>query len=268
MKVPEHREAEDRDDNDTATDQQQFLHEVSQSEKREVQQRVTVTPVSVGDVIRSAREAKGLSQRGLAALARVSEKQIYNVEDGANTSIDFLSKLATILDIREIPIAPTVRLHSSAPAVIFHAGLEIVDVSPRMVGKRIEAIISAGPNGWSGQNGDGGGDGEMVMLPAYACGPEDFLVRARGESLLDEGIGDGDVLVVRRMDTATPGELVIAWLNDGLVIKRFVRREGKRFLESAERSWLPLEIKPTDVFEIHGIIRIVLKPITPRGGES
>lgn len=54
----------------------------------------------VGGIIRHAREAKGLSQRELSALAEVSEKQLHNVERGANTSIDFLERVARVLGVQ------------------------------------------------------------------------------------------------------------------------------------------------------------------------
>jgi DNA polymerase V len=110
---------------------------------------------------------------------------------------------------------------------------------------------------------------EYVKLPAFLFDhPADCVVQARGDSMRDEGIGDGDLLVVERRQTgiAAHGELVIAWLNDGLVVKRWYRRGGKKMLESAnaEMGWEPREITEKDTFELQGVVKHIVKAATKR----
>jgi repressor LexA len=217
--------------------------------------------LGAGDIIKRAREAKGLSQKGLADLAGVSEKQVYNVEAGENTSVDFLAKIAPILGIRELPIDAGLTL--TAPEIQLPDGFRVIDAAPRMRGMPIVAYVAAGHGGWEDTSGN-----DIVMIPEMLLGPNDFVVQARGESMRDEDIEDGDHLIVERRPSgiAAHGELVIAWLNDGLVIKRWYRRGGRKYLESAneELGWTPREITSSDVFEIQAVVRKIVKPATKK----
>lgn len=212
--------------------------------------------VNVADAIREGRERKGLSQKGLAELAGVSEKQVYNVEAGENTSVDFLAKVAPILGISEIPISAELKIKVSAPLRLSE-GLSVVEVMPRLIAKPIKAYVAAGHGGWEDAAGD-----EMVTLEERLFeSPREYLLQARGDSMIDEDIRDGDLLVVEQRDVPTHGDLVIAWLNDGLVIKRWYRRGGRKFLESAneEMGWKPREIVPADVFDIQGVVKRIIR---------
>jgi len=48
-----------------------------------------------------------------------------------------------------------------------------------------------------------------------------FLLRAKGESMIDAGIGDGDLVLVRQQITAEPGQIVVALIDDEATLKRF-----------------------------------------------
>ena len=55
---------------------------------------------------------------------------------------------------------------------------------------------------------------------------ENFALRVRGDSMIDDGIRDGDVLVVKRQSTAENGQTVVALVNGEATVKRFYRKEG------------------------------------------
>ncbi|HXG58138.1 MAG TPA: XRE family transcriptional regulator [Thermoanaerobaculia bacterium] len=147
---------------------------------------------------------------------------------------------------------------ANAPPLTMPDGLRVVDPNPNEVTKPVLAYVAAGHGGWDDATGD-----DSVTLPSFLFGPNDFVVQAVGESMEDEGISDGDFLIVERRPSgiATHGELVIAWLNDGLVIKRWYRRGGRKFLESANEAmgWRPREIRPDDVFEIQAVVKHIVK---------
>jgi repressor LexA len=70
----------------------------------------------------------------------------------------------------------------------------------------------------------------VVLSPDYA-GDDHFALRVRGDSMIGAGILDGDVVVVRRQDAASEGDVVAALLpgpaEDDATVKRF-HREGER----------------------------------------
>jgi repressor LexA len=68
---------------------------------------------------------------------------------------------------------------------------------------------------------------ELVPLPADFTGEgELFLLRIRGDSMIDAGILDGDYVVVRRQDTASEGDIVVAGLNGEEATVKYFHRRG------------------------------------------
>lgn len=228
-----------------------------------------------GERVKDARLARKWTQQELAEAADVAIRTVVNIEKGARPSMDTYRKLASTLHLSisangTAPMNETLRsvAPATAPSIALPDGLRVVPAEPMDVGMRVMAYVAAGHGGWDDET-----DGEVVMLPSYLFGADDLLVQAKGESMVDEGIDDGDYLIVERRHTgiARHGELVIAWLNDGLVIKRWYRRGGKKFLESAneEMGWKPREITPDDVFEIQAVVRhIVKQPVNRAKGAS
>lgn len=63
---------------------------------------------------------------------------------------------------------------------------------------------------------------EYVSLPESLFGRGDFfLLRARGESMVEAGIDDGDLVLVRKQDTAEANQIVVALIGDSATLKRF-----------------------------------------------
>ncbi|MFP4529127.1 MAG: LexA family protein [Candidatus Kapaibacterium sp.] len=88
-----------------------------------------------------------------------------------------------------------------------------------------------------------------------------YLVRVNGESMIDEGILDGDILVVDRSAVPADGKVVIAALNGELAVKTFRVIDGSVYLFSANKKFLPIEIKPFWEFEIQGVVRHVIRKL-------
>jgi repressor LexA len=84
---------------------------------------------------------------------------------------------------------------------------------------------------------------DYVAVPEpLARGGEEFLLRVKGDSMVDAGILDGDVVVVRRQPTARDGEIVVALAGDDeaadeATVKRFFR-EGDRVRLQPENAAL------------------------------
>ncbi len=62
----------------------------------------------------------------------------------------------------------------------------------------------------------------FVYLPKTLCGGGDFyMLKARGYSMIDAGITNGDYVLIRRQSTAEPGEIVVALVEDEATLKRY-----------------------------------------------
>lgn len=79
-----------------------------------------------------------------------------------------------------------------------------------------------------------------LPLPASFAGEDTFVLRVKGESMIDAGILDGDYVVVRQQSTASNGEIVVAMINEEATVKRFYREEGRIRLQPENRSMEPL----------------------------
>jgi repressor LexA len=82
-----------------------------------------------------------------------------------------------------------------------------------------------------------------VAATALPGGGEDvFALRVRGESMIDAHICDGDLVVVRRQESAQPADIVVALLGDGgeaeATVKRFFR-DGERVVLKPEHPTMP-----------------------------
>jgi DNA polymerase V len=89
--------------------------------------------------------------------------------------------------------------------------------------------------------------------------PDDvYLVRVTGESMINEGIFDGDILVVSKSDKPKNGKVVIAALNGEMAVKTYRIIEDKVYLFSANEKFLPIEIKPFWQFDIQGVVKHVI----------
>jgi repressor LexA len=67
-----------------------------------------------------------------------------------------------------------------------------------------------------------------------------FILRVRGESMVDAGIYDGDYLVFRQQPTANNGEIVAALLGDEATVKRFYRERDHVRLQPENRTMAPI----------------------------
>lgn len=84
-----------------------------------------------------------------------------------------------------------------------------------------------------------------------------FALRVQGESMKDEGILDGDYILVERSDTAGNGDRVVALLHNGeTTLKTFYREGDKIRLQPANPDFQPIIVKDC---KIQGIVRSVLR---------
>jgi repressor LexA len=87
---------------------------------------------------------------------------------------------------------------------------------------------------------------------------ETFVLRVRGESMIDEQIRDGDLVVVERRSEARNGETVVAVVRGEATLKRFVRQGARVVLQPANPALRPLEVPASEV-EIRGVVRGLLR---------
>ena len=88
-----------------------------------------------------------------------------------------------------------------------------------------------------------------------------FFVRARGDSMIDAGIHDGDLLVVDRSVEATDGKVVIVSVNGELTVKRLHRAKGKSWLLPENPDYPPIALNEEDETHLWGVVTNVIHPL-------
>ena len=101
---------------------------------------------------------------------------------------------------------------------------------------------------------------EILPLPADFTGDGDlFMLRVRGDSMIDAGILDGDYVVARAQSTADKGDIVVAGLpGEEATVKTYSRKGGKVILTPANPRLKPIELDPADA-SIFGKVVTVLR---------
>ena len=111
-------------------------------------------------------------------------------------------------------------------------------------GEPIEAVVSA----------------ETVAVPEDLVGKRDtYALRVRGNSMIDEQIKDGDIVIVEDRKTADNGEMVIALLHGlEVTLKKFYRENGHVRLQPANETLQPLIVNAHEV-QIQGVVIGVMR---------
>jgi repressor LexA len=90
---------------------------------------------------------------------------------------------------------------------------------------------------------------EGFAVPAALLGPgEHYALEVSGDSMVEEGILDGDFALIRKVDTARDGEIVVALIDDEEATLKTFRREGGMIrLDPANRRYEPQRYRPEQV---------------------
>ena len=86
-----------------------------------------------------------------------------------------------------------------------------------------------------------------------------FWWRVSGDSLVDEGIFDGDLIAVDRAGKARPGRIVLAVVEGGVTVKVIERRDGELWLMPRSRKHNYPPIRMTEDCEIWGVVAGVVR---------
>ncbi len=100
---------------------------------------------------------------------------------------------------------------------------------------------------------------EQIDLTDFSDGNH-FALRVRGDSMIEDAIADGDLVVVRRQNTCADGDLVVARMDHEATLKRFYREPRKRRirLQPANAAMQPIYCRPEDVV-IEGVVVGVIR---------
>ncbi len=85
----------------------------------------------------------------------------------------------------------------------------------------------------------------------------DFVLRVKGDSMMNASILDGDLVVVKQQETAKNGEIVVARIDDEATVKRFFREKGHVRLQPENDAFAP--IISDDVYVLGKVVGVLRK---------
>ena len=100
---------------------------------------------------------------------------------------------------------------------------------------------------------------EYIPVPEMAGGSDgEYILRVRGDSMVDAGMLEGDFVVIKPQETATDGEIVVALVGEEATVKRFFRESDHVRLQPENQTMQPIRSKDVKVLgRVVGLFRSV-----------
>lgn len=129
-------------------------------------------------------------------------------------------------------------------AAVAEQGMQLPLVGTVAAGKPIEAIETA----------------DTIDVPPAMVGTgEHFVLHVAGDSMIEDGILDGDYVVVRKQATAENGQTVVALLDNEATVKRLHRHGQTIELHPANQNMQPITVNTEVPFGIAGVVVGVIR---------
>lgn len=90
----------------------------------------------------------------------------------------------------------------------------------------------------------------------FAGGSETFMLKVKGESMIDAGILDGDFILVKKQDNAQNGDIVVALIEDEATVKKFYKEKGHIRLQPQNQFMQPIIVPTCSILgKVVGVFR-------------
>lgn len=100
---------------------------------------------------------------------------------------------------------------------------------------------------------------ERLDISSMFLGKDHYALKVRGQSMIENHIDDGDIVVIRKQDTAVNGERVVAMVDNAVTLKRFIQKKDHIRLEPANGTMDPIIVEPESDIKILGVLVGVLR---------
>ena len=95
---------------------------------------------------------------------------------------------------------------------------------------------------------------EMVDVPSSLLHPDNYVLRVKGDSMIQENIYDGDFIIAKKTVTARPGQIVVAIINGEATLKCYVPKSDYIELHPRNPDFPIIKVDPKDDFHINGVL--------------
>ena len=100
---------------------------------------------------------------------------------------------------------------------------------------------------------------EMIEVPSSFVHPLNYVLRVKGDSMNGENIEDGDFVIIKKTNTATSGNPIVAYVNDEATLKKYFPAQDGIELHPQNPDYNIIHVSPNDDFRIGGIVLGVIR---------
>jgi repressor LexA len=100
---------------------------------------------------------------------------------------------------------------------------------------------------------------ERFSFDEVFSGPDRYVLKVRGNSMIENHIEDGDFVVIKKQETAHNGERVVAMIDNEVTLKKFYQERDRIRLEPANGTMAPIVVDPSRDIKILGVLTGVLR---------
>ena len=97
---------------------------------------------------------------------------------------------------------------------------------------------------------------ELIKSPAST-----FYARVSGLSMIDEGINDGDLLVIDKSLEPKDGSLTVCYIDGKFSLKRFEKHQNYAMLIPANKNFTPIRVTAENDFMVWGVVTYIIKRV-------
>ncbi|HIE46100.1 MAG TPA: repressor LexA [Flavobacteriaceae bacterium] len=203
--------------------------------------------LSVMNRIKEVLTEKGIKQKWLSEKLDKSYNMLNSyVQNRRQPSLEILFKIAQILDVSVAELLEDNKQQSKV--IVLNSSEETIDIPllgnvacglPIFADENVEAKIP-------------------ISIKLIKKGFRYFLLRAKGDSMNDAGINDGDLVLIRQQNQANNGDNVVALINNEATIKEYQHKGKLIVLKPKSKSSKYQPIILSDDFLIQGIVESVI----------
>ena len=103
-------------------------------------------------------------------------------------------------------------------------------------------------------------EGSVIIDPSFIKTTEDaFALRVRGDSMINAGIFEGDIVIVSPNQKGNNGDIIVAMLDDEVTVKRLEMKNNSIKLIPENKDYRPIEINEKSRFSIIGKVKGVVR---------
>jgi len=100
---------------------------------------------------------------------------------------------------------------------------------------------------------------ENIVVPLSYIHPDNYVLKVKGDSMIDDHIEDGDYVIIRRKPEASQGQTVVAFVNGEATLKRYYPKSNGVELHPRNPDYDVIRVSAEDEFRIGGVVLAILR---------